>query len=357
VTARASDLLEATARLVDIASVSRNEGAIADHVESVLRGHDHLDVVRIEHNVVARTALGHPSRVVLAGHLDTVPPAGNARASITGNRLSGVGSADMKGGLAVMLALAGELVDPGVDLTFVFYACEEISRSESGLRCIEGVRPDLLDGDVAIVLEPTNGVIEAGCQGVVRVSVTMRGKSAHSSRPWVGSNAIHRLGQVISRVASYDERMPVIDGVTYHETVQAVAVEGGIAGNVIPNAASVVLSHRFAPDRDEHEALEWLRGFLAPILDESVGDAIEVIELAPSAAPNLNHPMIARLREASGSDPVAKTAWTDVAFFAERGVPAVNFGPGDPLNAHSAEEFVEADEIERVAVALRSLLS
>ncbi|HWD24972.1 MAG TPA: succinyl-diaminopimelate desuccinylase [Acidimicrobiales bacterium] len=350
-------LLESTATLVGIASVSRDERAIADHVEGFLRANSHLEVVRIENNVVARTNFGRPTRVVLAGHLDTVPPAGNAAPVIDGSRLSGVGSADMKGGLAVMLALASELDSPKADCTYVFYVCEEVARSESGLLAIAAARAELLEGDVAIVLEPTNAIIEAGCQGVVRLRATVGGRQAHSARPWVGTNAIHRLGALLARVSEFEEREPTIDGVTYHESLQAVLVDGGVAGNVIPGSATVTLSHRFAPDRDLDEARDRIVEYLTPVIDHSMGDLIEVVDVARAARPNLSHPLLAALAEASGSPPVAKMAWTDVAFFFERGIPAANFGPGDPLVAHTEAEFVEGEEIERVAGALRALLS
>jgi succinyl-diaminopimelate desuccinylase len=262
----------------------------------------------------------------------------------------------MKGGLAVMLDLARSLESPQIDCTYVFYAREEVARAESGLIEVQTSRPDLLACDVAIVLEPTNAIIEAGCQGVVRVEVCVRGVRAHSARPWVGTNAIHRMGKVLDLVSGFPEREPEIDGVTYHETLQAVGVEGGVAGNVIPDLARLTLSHRFAPDRTTDDALDALVGYLAPVIDPELGDTITVIDRAPSAPPGLGHPVIAALIDASGAAPVAKTAWTDVARFAERGTPAANFGPGDPLVAHSPGEFVVAEEIARVADALRAVL-
>ncbi len=350
------ELLDATARLVDIPSVSRDEGAIADFVEDRLRSSSHLDVVRIEHNVVARTVLGRAERVILAGHLDTVPAAGNARAVVAGTRCSGVGSTDMKGGLAVMLALAERAAAAERDLTFVFYAAEEVARSESGLLVLDRQRADLLAGDVAILLEPTNAVIEAGCQGVLRFAVTVAGRRAHSARPWVGRNAIHRLGALLVHVGAFPERQPKIDGVVFHESLQAVAVEGGVAGNVIPDRARLLLSHRFAPDRDVDAATAAVTEYLAPCLDAQEGDTLEILESAPSAPPSLDHPVLAQLVGLSGAAPVAKTAWTDVAFFASRGTPAANFGPGDPLLAHTDGEFVEQENLERVARALTALL-
>lgn len=351
-----SELLKQTAALVDIASVSREEREIADHIEQRLRALDRFEVVRIGDNLVARTHLGRVSRVALAGHLDTVVPNGNAAAVVQGEMLYGCGSADMKGGVAVMLDLAEHLDDPQHDLTLVFYACEEIAREFSGLHAITAADPDLLSADVAVLLEPTGALVEAGCQGVVRVRVVLKGERAHSARPWTGINAIHRLAAVLEHVANFDERAPVIDGCTYHETLQATAVEGGVAGNVIPDRATLMLSHRFAPDRSIDEAFQTLVSFLEPALDRSLGDDVELVDSAGAAAPALDHELLRTLVAASGSAPLAKIGWTDVAFFFERGIPAANFGPGDPLVAHSAGEFVHARDLARVRETLARVL-
>jgi succinyl-diaminopimelate desuccinylase len=351
-----SNLLRRTAALVDVASVSHEEAALADLVEARLRDRVGLEVHRFENNVVARTTGSRATRLVLAGHLDTVPPAGNALARIEGDRLFGVGSADMKSGLAVMLDLAETLEDPHSELTFVFYACEEVARRFSGLNVIWSTRPDLLRGDAAIVLEPTSARIEAGCQGVLRLAVTLGGVAAHSARPWVGVNAIHRLGELLSIVAAFEERRPVLEGCEYRETLQAVAVDGGVGTNTLPTSARVVLSHRFAPDRDATAATASLLQFLAPALDEGRGDRVEILESAPAAAPSLDHPLLRALVQASGEPPIAKIAWTDVAFFFERGVPAANFGPGDPFVAHRPDEFVDDGDLARVRRALGDLL-
>ncbi len=351
-----SDLLSLAARLVEVASVSRNERAIADLVETELRAVAHLEVTRVGDNVVARTLLGRRRRLLLAGHLDTVPPAANERARVEDGILSGLGSTDMKGGVAVLMDLAGAAADAALDTTYVFYSREEVARTESGLLEIERVRPELLAGDAAVLAEPTSGLVEAGCQGVLRVSVRLGGLRAHAARPWVGLNAIHRLGGVLGLVAGYEPRRPVIDGCEYRESLQAVAVSGGVAGNVVPDEAALSLSYRFAPDRDGDVALAALEDLLAPALDERLGDAVVLDDLAPAAAPGLSDPLLASLVGATGRPPKAKLAWTDVAFFAGRGVPAANFGPGDPLLAHTTEERVSAIELEQVRAALASLL-
>jgi succinyl-diaminopimelate desuccinylase len=316
-----------------------------------------LDVRRIGHNVVARTTLGRPARLVLAGHLDTVPPNGNQAAQVDRDVLRGLGSADMKGGLAVMLALATAVPDPVVDVTYAFYVCEEVDRRDNGLLQIESADPDLLAGDAAILGEPTAGRIEAGCQGVVKLEVIVGGTRAHTARPWMGVNAIHRLGPILGALGGYAARRPLIDGCEYREALQAVAVSGGVAGNVVPDRATVLLSHRFAPDRNTEQAVAHLRSLLEPFLDTGAGDSLRVVEAQPAAAPALTHPLLAGLLASSGQPPRAKLGWTDVAFFSERGVPAANFGPGDPTLAHTAGEEVHRDDLDRAFAALRGLLS
>jgi succinyl-diaminopimelate desuccinylase len=353
----AADLLRLTADLVAIPSVSHTEATLADYVESDLRARSGLRVERLGANVVARSNLGRSLRVVLAGHLDTVPANNNATPRLEGDTLWGLGSADMKGGLAVMLELAATLPETAVDVTLVFYAGEEVAREHNGLLQMVATAPHLLEGDVAILGEPTGARIEAGCQGVLKVEVEIGGARAHTARPWMGSNAIHRLAPVLDLVAAYPERRPVIDGCEYREALQAVRVRGGVAGNVVPDRASLLLNHRFGPDRDATAAEVALRSWLGPSLDSSRGDRMEVVEAAPAAAPALSHPILAALLRATGEPPRAKLGWTDVAFFAERGIPAVNFGPGDPELAHSADERVERQELESAYATLRHLLT
>jgi succinyl-diaminopimelate desuccinylase len=350
-----TDLLAGTAELVDIASVSHHERAMADHVERRLRHVPWLEVDRVEDNVVARTRFGRPLRIILAGHTDTVPANGNDRARVDGDELWGVGSADMKSGLAVMLELASSLQEPAADLTFAFYVCEEVAREHNGLSRLFALRPDLLAGDVAILGEPTDGAVEAGCQGVLKVAVTLHGERAHTARPWMGLNAIHRLGPLLEAVAGFGGREPVVDGCRYREALQAVQVSGGVAANVVPDVATVLLNHRFAPDRDGAAAMSALTELIAPSLDRNRGDAADLLEMAPAAAPGLNHPVLARLVEATGRPARAKLGWTDVALFAERGIPATNFGPGDPTLAHTAGERVQRADIEGVYRVLSTL--
>ena len=353
----AQDLLARTAELVDIFSESHHEQAIADHIESTLSGVSWLDVDRVGANVVARTQLGRRQRVILAGHTDTVPPNGNEHARLDGDVLWGLGAADMKSGVAVFLDLALALADPVVDVTYVFYECEEVASEFNGLSRLFRERPDLLAGDAAVLGEPTSGVVEAGCQGSLRVAVTLAGERAHIARPWMGRNAIHRLGRVLEELASYEERRPVIDGCEFRESLQAVAVEGGVAGNVVPDRATVAVSHRFAPDRAAQEAFSHVVELLGDSVLTELGDEVTQLDLSPAAPPSLDHPLLQSLVARSGAPARAKLGWTDVAFFAAHGVPATNFGPGDPTLAHTRDERVERASIDRVYGVLHALLT
>jgi succinyl-diaminopimelate desuccinylase len=352
-----TDLLAATAALVAIGSVSHHEAVLADHVEGRLRAVPWLSVDRVEDNVVARTTLGRGRRLVLGGHLDTVPANNNETPRIDGDVLWGLGAADMKAGLAVMLELASTVPEPVIDVTYVFYACEEVSRADNGLSRLFELRPDLVVADAAILTEPTGAEVEAGCQGVLRLDVTVAGERAHSARPWLGVNAIHRLGPVLDLVAGYVGRQPVIEGCQYREALQAVGVRGGVAGNVVPDSATVTLNHRFAPDRNADEAVAAIDRLLAPILAPDRGDRIDILDRAPSARPGLEDPLLARLVAASGRPPEAKLGWTDVAWFSEHDIPATNFGPGDPAVAHAAGERVHRSQLETVHRVLADLIS
>jgi succinyl-diaminopimelate desuccinylase len=340
--------------LVSISSLSHHEATLANHVEQVLRVNPSLEVERVGDNVVARTIGHHATRVIVAGHLDTVP--GDASAAVMdGDELRGLGACDMKGSLAVMLALALEEQSRSVEVTWIFYAREEISRTESGLLELIELRPDLVSGDVAILGEPTGGLVEAGCQGTLRVRVDMVGRRAHTARPFTGRNAIHRIAEVITRVAQYEPRTVELDGVEFCEQLQVVAVEGGVASNVVPDSASITINHRVAPDRSREEAADSLREFLADLLED--GDELTVVDWAPSGAPKLSNERLAALVGLTGTSARGKAGWTDVATFQELGVPATNFGAGDPLLAHRSDEKVTLEELEIFERVLREWLT
>ena len=348
-----TDLLKFTAELVDIPSVSHGERAITDHLEQMLSPLPWLEVTRLGDNVVARTRCGRDRRVVLAGHTDTVPPSGNERARLDGDVLWGLGAADMKGGIAVLAELARTVPEPAVDVSYVFYECEEVDSRFNGVERLFRERPDLMAGDVAVLAEPTGARVEAGCQGTMRVQVTMRGRRAHSARAWKGINAIHRMAPVLAAVAAHEPRQVEIDGCLFREGLQAVRMAGGVANNVVPDSAVLTLNHRFAPDRTPEQAEAAVRA----VVDAAGGaDGFEVVDLAPAAAPSLDDPLLRSLLAATGEAPRAKLGWTDVARFAARGIPATNFGPGDPEVAHSADERVTRSDLDTVFDVLRDLL-
>jgi succinyl-diaminopimelate desuccinylase len=352
--ARVTDLLARTADLVAIRSESHQEAALADHVQQRLSKTGGLAVERVGDNVVARTNLGRDQRLVVAGHLDTVPANDNAEPKIDGDVLWGLGAADMKGGLAVMLELATAVSEPAIDVTWVFYTAEEVAAEDNGLGHLFEQRPELVAGDAAILGEPTDAALEVGCQGTMRVQVTIRGARAHTARPWMGRNALHRAGRLLAALGEYQERRPVLDGCEYREALQAVFVQGGVAGNVVPDVAVVTLNHRFAPDRDADEARDHVASVVAPYLAD--GDEFEVVDVAGAALPGLTHPLLASLRD-RGQLPVrAKLGWTDVSRFAAAGIPAVNFGPGDSTLAHTKDERVERRSLDEVHAALADLL-
>ena len=344
-----ADAVALTAALVDIESVSLNEQPLADAIEAALRGLDHLEVTRIGNSLVARTDLGRGERVVIAGHIDTVPVHDNLPSRNDGTLLHGLGTCDMKGGVAVALKLAAGVPDPNRDVTYVFYECEEIDAVHNGLRKIAAGRPDLVEADFAILMEPSDAVIEAGCQGTLRVDVRTHGERAHSARSWKGVNAIHKAAEVLRRLNEYDARRPVIDGLEYHEGLNAVMISGGVATNVLPDEAVVTVNYRFAPDRSEAEALDFVREFFD-------GFDVTVTDSAPGALPGLDVPAAKAFVEAVGGEVNPKFGWTDVARFTAVGIPAVNFGPGDPSLAHKQDEHVPIEQIIRCEQTLRSWL-
>ncbi len=339
-----------TATLVDIPSVSGAESRIADLVESALRVAPHLTVDRDGDAVVARTELGRRERVLIAGHLDTVPIADNVPSRSDGDRLHGCGSSDMKAGLAVMLRLAASVTEPTRDVTWLFYDNEEVEADRNGLGRLSRHHPGWLAADLAVLMEPTSSRVEAGCQGTLRILLVVPGRRAHSARSWLGDNAIHRAGEVLAGLAAYDARRVEIDGCEYREGLNAVRIDGGVSGNVVPDRCTIAVNFRFAPDRTEAQALEHVQEVLAPY--ECV-----LTDSAPGAMPGLGAPAAAEFVRAVDQQPVAKLGWTDVARFAELGVPALNYGPGDPELAHSREEYVETHRITQSEKTLRGYLT
>jgi succinyl-diaminopimelate desuccinylase len=338
-----------TASLVDIPSPSGSETRLADEVESILRGASHLKVERDGDALMARTNLGRPQRVVIAGHLDTVPVADNLPSRRDGDKLYGCGTSDMKAGIAVMLRLATQLETPRHDVTWLFYDNEETDAAHNGLARVSANSPHWLKADFAVLMEPTSNRVEAGCQGTLRVLVVVTGRRAHSARAWLGENAIHGAAEVLARLAAYEPRRVEIDGCEYREGLNAVRIEGGVSGNVVPDRCTIAVNHRFAPDRTEAEALEHVQEILAPF--ECV-----LTDSAPAAPPRLTEPATMDFLAAVPGAPQAKLGWTDVARFAALGIPALNFGPGDPNLAHTREEYVELPLITECERVLRGYL-
>ena len=344
-----ADVVSLTESVVNIESVSQHEKTLADDVEEALGAVGHLEVTRIGHSIVARTDLGRAERVVIAGHLDTVPLNHNLPARNDGTLLHGLGACDMKGGVAVALRLAHDLATPNRDVTYVFYEAEEIDDVYNGLGIVARQRPDLVQGDFAILMEPSDAVVEAGCQGTLRVEVTTRGERAHSARSWRGVNAIHGAAEILRRLNEYDARKPVIDGLEYHEGLNAVLISGGVATNVLPDECVVTVNFRFAPDRSESEALVFVKEFFD-------GFEVVVTDSAPGALPGLGVPAAKAFVDAVGGTVNPKFGWTDVARFTGLGIPAVNYGPGDPMLAHKQEEFVPLEQLQSCEATLRTWL-
>ncbi len=350
-----TDLLELTEELCAISSVSREETQLAGLVErKLLQTARHLRIERVGDNVIARTELGRERRIVLGGHLDTVPPNGNAQPRREGDTLHGLGTADMKGGLAVLLALAaGIAADPNAarfDATFVFYAGEEIAEEWNGLRELFTHAPDLVTGDLAILLEPTDAWVEAGCQGTLHLEATFRGARAHTARPWMGRNAIHAAAASLARVAATDPGTVDVDGLPYRQSLQVVRIEGGVANNVVPDECRVVVNRRFAPSVTLEDARLETAGLLQGAAE------IEVVNASLAAPPNLGDALVAELVGAFDLGVRPKLGWTDVARFAAHGIPALNFGPGDPTLAHTAEESVTRASLDGCAAVLGRFL-
>ncbi|MGY1742476.1 MULTISPECIES: succinyl-diaminopimelate desuccinylase [unclassified Blastococcus] len=354
-----ADVLALTRALVDAPSVSGEEGALADAVEAALRALGGLEVERVGDSVLARTNLGRPSRVVLAGHLDTVPIADNVPSRLDGDRLYGCGTSDMKSGDAVILRLAARFGVPGAepahDLTFVLYDNEEVEAVKNGLGRVARERRGWLYGDLAVLLEPTDGEIEAGCQGTLRAVLEVRGRRAHSARGWLGVNAVHGAANILATLAAYEAREVDIDGCRYREGLNAVRIEGGVAGNVIPDECRVTVNFRYAPDRDEDAAEAHVREVFAEALAD--GATLTVVDNAGGALPGLAEAAAAAFVAAVGRPPRAKLGWTDVARFAAFGIPAVNYGPGDPQLAHTREESVLVERLQPAEDALVAYLS
>ena len=354
----ALDLTQSSAALTravcDIHSVSGDETPLADAIEAAVSAYPHLEVIRDGDTIVARTALGRDRRVVIAGHIDTVPINRNLPVedrTVDGEDVIwGRGTVDMKAGVAVQLKLAAELTAPPVDITWMWYDHEEVDSALNGLGRLSRNRPDLFEGDFAILGEPSNGEVEGGCNGTLRAIVRTEGVRAHSARSWIGENAIHKAAPILARLAEYRAREIEVEGLVYREGLNAVRISGGVAGNVIPDACEVEVNYRFAPSRDAESAARVVR-------DVFTGFEIDIVDVAEGARPGLDAPLAKEFVDAVGATPKPKYGWTDVARFSALGIPAVNYGPGDPHLAHHDEERVPVAQIDAVERGLRAWLS
>lgn len=346
-----ADVVTLTQQLCDIESVSHDEGAIADAIEAALTPLRHLEVTRRGHTVIARTDLGRAERVVLAGHIDTVPLTTDP-ANLPTRReerggvdvLWGRGTVDMKGGVAVQLK-AALVAEPSRDITFLFYEAEEVDAVHNGLQLLAESDPELLAADFAVLLEPTGAMVEGGCKGTMRVEVVLKGIAGHSARPWNGHNAIHDAHEVLAALAGHQEQTVAVDGLDYHEALQAVGISGGIAGNVIPDTCSVLINYRFSPDKDAETALAYVQTVLP-------GHELHLRDVAEGARPGLDLPAAQAFVTALDVPVGPKEGWTDVARFSALGIPAVNFGPGDPNLAHHDDERCPVEQITAAEAAV-----
>ena len=349
-----ADVVELTRTICDIESVSGNETELADAIEAALRSFDHLEVIRDGDAVIARTNLGRAKRVVIAGHIDTVPVADNLPVKFLQFEreqvLWGRGTVDMKAGVAVQLKLAATITEPNVDVTWVFYDHEEVDAALNGLGRISRNRPELLNAQFAVLCEPSSAQVEGGCNGTMRATVTTRGVKAHSARPWMGENAVHKMGEVLVKLGAHTPDEVEVDGLVYRESLNAVIASGGIATNVIPDECQITVNYRFAPSKSAADAEAHLRDFFA-------GHELEVVDVAEGARPGLDLPEAAAFVAAVGSTPKPKYGWTDVARFSALGIPAVNFGPGDPNKAHADDENVPVSQIYACETALAKWLT
>lgn len=341
---------ELAAALIDIPSPSGSEAKLADMIEKLLMGAPHLEVCRHGNTLAARTMQGHTQRVVWAGHIDTVPANGNDVSVVEEGFLCGRGSVDMKAGVAVGLKLALELTNPRVDVTWIFYDNEEVASAKNGLGLFGAAHPAWVEGDFAIVGEPSNGLVEGGCNGSLRCEVTASGTRAHSARSWMGVNAIHGVAEILNRLVAYQPAVVEVEGLSFREGLNAVGITGGVAGNVIPDHATVTINYRFAPDKTIAEALTHVQAVFA-------GFELSVIDEASGAKPGLTSPLVQDFVSSLGVEVAPKYGWTDVARFGEWGVAAVNFGPGDPDLAHTDDERVWIASIEACYQGLKAWFS
>ena len=354
-TERAAVLAADTIALVEIASESRDEAAILDAIRPRLAGAPGLHLADDHDTVLAALPTRRPAvpLVLLAGHVDTVPVAGAGPAALDGGVVRGRGAADMKGGIAVMLALADEGAgSASVDLGYLFFGREEVPITESALLPAFDRVPELREAALAIVLEPTANALEVGCNGNLQAVVRVRGRAAHSARPWLGDNAIHAAIEALGPVADLPVRDVDVDGLVFREVVSVTTIAGGVAGNVVPDLVEAHVNMRYAPTHTPDAAETRLRELLGHPRVE-----LEILGNAPPGRVCLDNPLVTRLRASGDLEVRPKQAWTPVAEFGMVGVDAVNLGPGDPRYAHTDDEQVTATALARTHQIVSAFLA
>jgi succinyl-diaminopimelate desuccinylase len=364
------ELAKITEDICNIQSVSGAEQELADYVEQFLSEMDYLEVVRVQNTIVAKTNFGHARRVILAGHIDTVPVSKITNNLPTQRKVEhgeqiiwGRGTVDMKAGDAVFLYLAQNLPQLSeqlqYDISFIFYECEEVSGDLNGLRQLVEDHAELIHADFAILGEPTGGGVEAGCNGSLRFDITLTGKAAHSARAWKGENAIHKSLRVLEILNTWNsidpqEHIVVVDELEYRESLNAVLISGGVATNIVPDECKIHINYRFAPDKSATQAQKIMQELFS-------GYELEYKDISEGARPGLNLECVQKFadyaRERTGISVRAKMGWTDVARFSALGMPALNFGPGDPMLCHHDHEQVEVRDITRCYEVLVGFLT
>jgi succinyl-diaminopimelate desuccinylase len=347
-------LLEALHFFLERPSVIGDEKTLCDDLEARIEKSPGWEVQRTSNNLMIRRLEPDASRqkVVFAGHLDTVPqPEKEIEVRVEGDLIYGRGASDMKAGDAVMLAL---LEDMDWDVSrfepmFVFYEREEGPYAENGLEVVFAESPWVLDAELAIVPEPTDGALEVGSVGTAQIEVTFRGKSSHAARPWQGENAITRAGEFLAKLHERRAVEVMVEGLPFYEVLTPTMATGGRAKNVVPDSFWVNVNHRFAPGKDIDDVRR--------LFDSLLGDdaTYEIPDFAPSGAVDLDNPLLQELIS-TGLEVRPKQAWTDVARFTERGVSAVNFGPGSPSQAHQDAEHVELPLLEECYERLKKFV-
>ena len=328
--------------LCSIPSLIGEERALCDAVQARLsRAELASPIRRYGDSIVVPVTRGSGGpRVLLGGHLDVVRTEHDGVPRVEGERLYAPGAADMKSGLALMLALAERSPRYGVDLTLVFYAREEGPYAENELGDVLAADAELAQTSIAVMLEPSDNKLQLGCGGSIHAAVRFRGRTAHSARPWQGDNAIQKSAALLARLSTLEPQTDERDGLVWQNVFSATMASGGRARNIVPDQFELNLNHRFGPSTSIERARQ-------NVLELVAGEAdVELVDVSPSAPPLRHHPLVAALADSGVAGLEPKQAWTDVARFAALGIPAVNFGPGVQAQAHQKNEWTLLPQLD-----------